>query len=121
MNPDNLQQLLRAARPEPPPSLRDRVLTAAAQVEAAPPWWASLRTWGAAAAALLVVNCLVMMDGGTPAPAPAPQPQSPLALAFSPDELAELPPLLVAQLLRPPPPMRSNAPTPLTPIEEILR
>ncbi len=118
MSPDDLHTLIRTARPEPPNDLRARVLAAATAVEPAPPWWAHSRTWTAAAAALLLVNWLVMSDGRAPATTPEPAGR---ALAFSPEEIADLPPLLAARLLQPLPPMPGNAPNPRTPLEEILR
>lgn len=118
MTPDEIAAMLRDHRPEPPPGLRERVLAAAARVERRPPWWACVSTWSAAAAALVICNWLVMSGGD--ATTTQPEAQRP-AVAFSPQAAAELPPILVAWLQRPSPPMPGHAPTPRTPLSEILQ
>jgi hypothetical protein len=118
MNPDEIEAMLRDNRPEPPPGLRERVLAAAARVERRPPWWARVSTWSSAAAALLLCNWLVMTESSAPAAQPEPTHQY---ISLSSEEAEDLPPFLAARLRQPLPPMRSNAPTPFTPIEELLR
>lgn len=114
MNPDDLHALLAAARPEPPPALRARVLAAAYMVEKTPPWWGRVRTWSAAAAALLIVNWLVVTNERTSHPSA----ELPSQLAvWSSEDVAHLPPALVAWLQqpRPPEPKRNRAPPPCVP------
>lgn len=118
MTPDEIAAMLREHRPEPPPGLRERVLAAAARVGRRPPWWARISTWSAAAASLMLGNWLLMSGGDVTTPQP--EPQRP-AVALSPQEAAELPPILVAWLQRPPPPVYGHAPTPRTPLYEILQ
>lgn len=117
MTHDEVEAMLRDLRPEPPPGLRERVLAAAAQIEPRPRWWARVSTWSAAAATLLLGNWLLMSCGGAPT---LPSRSHP-AVSLSLPEAAELPPLLVAWLQLPPPPVHGNAPTPRTPLSEILQ
>jgi hypothetical protein len=57
---DDLEDLLRAARPEPSARLRARVLAAMATVERIPPWWARVRTWAAAALVLISIDGFII-------------------------------------------------------------
>lgn len=62
MTPDDLESWLRAARPELPVSLRERVLAAAMAAPACEevPWWAQVRTWAAAALLAVAVDAAVL-------------------------------------------------------------
>ena len=117
MNPDQLEALLRASRPEPSARLRARVLAAAAMVERLPPWWARLRTWAAAAVVLFAFDVGLQEDG---APAPLPPTSPPLVMTPVDVEMDTLSPfarLAVAS----PPACDGDAPTQLSSLEEILR
>lgn len=118
MTPDEITAMVDGIRPEPPPGLRERVLAAAARVERRPPWWARTSTWSTAAATLLLGNWLLMSVDQAAAPRPpAPSP----VVALPPEEAVEFPPLLVAWLQQPSPPLRGSAPTPLNLPADILQ
>lgn len=107
---DEIEDLLRAARPEPAAGLRARVLAATAQIDPVSPWWARARTWAAAALILFSVEMLVVhtRDRAPVTPAPA---------VVHVDE-ALLPHPALAWMVVPMPESR-NAPTPLSELKEM--
>jgi len=100
MNPDDIENLLRAARPTPPEALRLRVLAAALAVEPSTPWWALIRTWAAAAVLLAALNLTLMSSKR--APALAAEPENPVLADLDDEVRKDLSPIMLASLRQSP-------------------